>query len=251
MEESDMLSIDIANGFKDTLGRPSAAERLHESWMAHQTRESREELDVFRLLAGRGQQEEENPTRLTLRRSEPDGVRRNGHEQDRRIHTAHRGATVINSEGMGRLLSHDIPIFAGLQTLVSRSRPQNRTIFSIIAAEQVGRHESLKISVVGAPVAESLMGTHILADLGVPEAWLGGRLPDTGQSEPVRIPRTFHELQRWIAQWIGLVPVALAVMFLTFLVAFRSLTAALLPLSEVGACLIFVFAFTAVAWTPQ
>ncbi len=48
-----------------------------------------------------------------------------------------RGATVINSEGMGRLLSHDIPIFAGLQTLISRSRPQNRTIFSVIAADQV------------------------------------------------------------------------------------------------------------------
>lgn len=42
------------------------------------------------------------------------------------------GATVINSEGMGRVLSHDIPIFAGLQTLISRSRPQNRTIFSVM-----------------------------------------------------------------------------------------------------------------------
>lgn len=42
------------------------------------------------------------------------------------------GATVIRSEGMGRVLSHDIPIFAGLQTLISRSRPQNQTIFSVI-----------------------------------------------------------------------------------------------------------------------
>ena len=42
------------------------------------------------------------------------------------------GATIVNSEGMGRLLSHDIPIFAGLQTLISRSRPQNRTILSVI-----------------------------------------------------------------------------------------------------------------------
>ena len=29
-----------------------------------------------------------------------------------------RGATVISSEGMGNILSHDIPIFAGLQTLI-------------------------------------------------------------------------------------------------------------------------------------
>lgn len=42
------------------------------------------------------------------------------------------GATIVNSEGMGRLLSHDIPIFAGLQTLLTGSRPQNRTILSVI-----------------------------------------------------------------------------------------------------------------------
>ena len=47
------------------------------------------------------------------------------------------GATIINSEGMGRVLSHDIPIFAGLQTLISRSRPQNRTIFSVVEEEKL------------------------------------------------------------------------------------------------------------------
>lgn len=47
------------------------------------------------------------------------------------------GATIINSEGMGRVLSHDIPIFAGLQTLISRSRPQNRTILSVVEDEKV------------------------------------------------------------------------------------------------------------------
>ncbi len=46
------------------------------------------------------------------------------------------GATVIDSEGMGRVLSHDIPIFAGLQTLISRARPQNKTIFSVIESEE-------------------------------------------------------------------------------------------------------------------
>ena len=47
------------------------------------------------------------------------------------------GATIINSEGMGRVLSHDIPIFAGLEALASRSRPQNQTIFSVIRDEKV------------------------------------------------------------------------------------------------------------------
>ena len=48
-----------------------------------------------------------------------------------------RGATVINSEGMGRVLSHDIPIFAGLQTLIDRSRPENRTIFTVVASDLI------------------------------------------------------------------------------------------------------------------
>ena len=48
------------------------------------------------------------------------------------------GATIINSEGMGRVLSHDIPIFAGLETLASRSRPQNQTIFSVIEDAKAG-----------------------------------------------------------------------------------------------------------------
>jgi nitrogen regulatory protein P-II 1 len=42
------------------------------------------------------------------------------------------GATILNSEGMGRVLSRDIPIFAGLTALAARSRAQNHTIFSVI-----------------------------------------------------------------------------------------------------------------------
>src|SRR5690606_12250364 len=46
------------------------------------------------------------------------------------------GATIINSEGMGRVLSHEIPIFAGLEMLASRSRPRNQTIFSVIREDE-------------------------------------------------------------------------------------------------------------------
>lgn len=48
-----------------------------------------------------------------------------------------RGATVIHSEGMGRVLSHNIPIFAGLQTLIDGSRPENRTIFTVVAVDLI------------------------------------------------------------------------------------------------------------------
>ncbi len=59
------------------------------------------------------------------------------------------GATIINSEGMGRLLSHDIPIFAGLQTLISGSRPQNRTIFSVVPEDLVDASLDLLQEVCG------------------------------------------------------------------------------------------------------
>jgi len=60
------------------------------------------------------------------------------------------GATVLDSEGMGRVLSHDIPIFAGLQTLISRSRPQNQTLFSVIdQPEKVDRAIALLQDVCG------------------------------------------------------------------------------------------------------
>lgn len=59
------------------------------------------------------------------------------------------GATIVNSEGMGSLLSHDIPIFAGLQTLISGSRPQNRMLLSVVATEIVDSALALLQDVMG------------------------------------------------------------------------------------------------------
>lgn len=42
------------------------------------------------------------------------------------------GATVVNSEGMGRLMTSGVPVMEGLQTLLQRSRPYNTMIFSVI-----------------------------------------------------------------------------------------------------------------------
>jgi nitrogen regulatory protein PII len=47
------------------------------------------------------------------------------------------GATIIGSEGMGRVVSHDVPIFAGLHALAAGSRPRNQTIFSVIREEKI------------------------------------------------------------------------------------------------------------------
>ena len=59
------------------------------------------------------------------------------------------GATIIGSEGMGRVLSHDIPIFAGLEALASRSRPRNQTIFSVLEDDKVDGVISLLREICG------------------------------------------------------------------------------------------------------
>lgn len=43
-----------------------------------------------------------------------------------------RGATILDSVGMGRVLAHDIPIFAGLRDLIPESRPFNKTILTLV-----------------------------------------------------------------------------------------------------------------------
>ena len=42
------------------------------------------------------------------------------------------GATILDSMGMGRVLSQEIPIFAGLQGMLSGGRPHNKTILSVL-----------------------------------------------------------------------------------------------------------------------
>lgn len=96
-----------------------------------------------------------------------------------------------------------------------------------------------EVSVIGAPVAEALLGTHILQDLGVPDSLLG--LPrEAGAYQDGAW--TLHRVRTWIANHIGLVPIALLVMAAVFYWYFGSLAAVVLPLTEVGACLVVVFA---------
>ncbi len=59
------------------------------------------------------------------------------------------GANIVSSEGMGRLLAEDIPIFAGLQALLAGSRPQNRVIFSVIPESVVDEALALLQDVCG------------------------------------------------------------------------------------------------------
>jgi predicted RND superfamily exporter protein len=98
-----------------------------------------------------------------------------------------------------------------------------------------------KIAISGAPVAESLLGIHILEDLGVPKALLGTSTR-AGQPDSIsKAPRNLHELRLFVARKIGLVPIAIVIMMLIFLISFRSIVAMLLPLPGVGASILFTF----------
>ncbi len=48
-----------------------------------------------------------------------------------------RGATVIDSVGMGQIISHDIPIFGGLRSLMTGARPDNKTILTVVNEDKV------------------------------------------------------------------------------------------------------------------
>ncbi|RMD96684.1 MAG: hypothetical protein D6814_10945 [Calditrichaeota bacterium] len=48
-----------------------------------------------------------------------------------------RGATIIDSVGMGRILAYEIPIFAGLRSILPGNRPFNKTILTLVEDEKI------------------------------------------------------------------------------------------------------------------
>ena len=156
----------------------------------------------------------------------------------------------------GMLLSYDgkgAAILVGARPGINRVTLLNRLQEVVTGHELQGE----EVQVIGAPVAEALLGTHILQDLGVPH-WLLGLgapansdplfgLPSTAPSAPLEkkgeaASAAAYRVRTWIARHIGLVPVALLVMAAVFYFYFGSIPAVILPVSEVGACLVVVFA---------
>ncbi|MBI1825939.1 MAG: MMPL family transporter [Planctomycetes bacterium] len=133
---------------------------------------------------------------------------------------------------------HSTAILVGVPPETTDRPALIRSINDIIATK--GRLPET-IDVLGAPVAEALLGTHILEDLGVPHRLLGHQT-FARDNRALTIPHSFYEVRVWIARHLGLVPLALLVMAAIFFFTFRSIAGVLLPLMEVGACLVFVFA---------
>lgn len=75
------------------------------------------------------------------------------------------GATILDSEGMGRFLTYEVPLFADFQKFMKGNKPYNKTIFSVVRREErIPRLESLLDSICG---GLSNPGTGILFTLPV------------------------------------------------------------------------------------
>jgi nitrogen regulatory protein P-II 1 len=46
------------------------------------------------------------------------------------------GATILDSEGMGRFLTYEVPLFADFKDFMKGNKPYNKTIFSVVKNEK-------------------------------------------------------------------------------------------------------------------
>lgn len=59
------------------------------------------------------------------------------------------GATVLDSVGMGHIISHDIPIFAGLRDFFAGSSPTNKTILMVTEKNMVSKIDEVLKDITG------------------------------------------------------------------------------------------------------
>jgi len=84
------------------------------------------------------------------------------------------GATLLDSEGMGRFLAYEVPLFAGFKEFMKGNKPYNKTIFSVIKDEKVIlRLKTLIDKIVG---GLDNPGTGIM--FTVPVDWVTGLVRD-------------------------------------------------------------------------
>ncbi len=138
----------------------------------------------------------------------------------------------------GTLVAHDgraAAIYVGVPPGADRTAVRRAVEQAVSGARS---DTADQIDVIGPPVAEMLLGTHILQDLGVPEALLGAP-PDSNADATSQ--RGLDRLRAFVSRRVGLLPIALAVTVVIFWASFRRAASGWLPLAKVGACLVFVF----------
>lgn len=84
------------------------------------------------------------------------------------------GATLLDSEGMGRFLAYEVPLFASFKEFMKGNKPYNKTILSVIKDEKViSRLKTLIDKIVGGLDSP---GTGIM--FTVPVDWAAGLVRD-------------------------------------------------------------------------
>jgi nitrogen regulatory protein P-II 1 len=84
------------------------------------------------------------------------------------------GATILDSEGMGRFLAYEVPLFAGFKEFMKGNKPYNKTILSVVRSQAVvDRVHTLVDGIVG---GLHNPGTGIM--FTVPVDWSVGLVPE-------------------------------------------------------------------------
>ncbi len=78
------------------------------------------------------------------------------------------GATILESTGMARYLSDEIPIFAGFREILQGTRASNRTIFTVVEEEMIPQIIKGLEEVVG-PLSDP--GTGVAFTIPVYQSW--------------------------------------------------------------------------------
>lgn len=121
---------------------------------------------------------------------------------------------------------------------IPRGRDRQTLVASVRRA--VARHGPTgdEVHVLGAPIAESQLGTHILRDLGVPGAAIDAPSSSPAAPEPPAGPGlSIQRVRSLVAGRIGLLPLTLTIMAVVLALVFRSPAAVALPLVEILAAL--------------
>lgn len=84
------------------------------------------------------------------------------------------GSTILDSEGMGRFLTYEVPLFAGFKDFMKGNRPYNKTILSVVKDDEVVRKAKQLVDEVVGGLENP--GTGIMFTL--PVDWAAGLVQD-------------------------------------------------------------------------
>lgn len=84
------------------------------------------------------------------------------------------GATILDSEGMGRFLTFEVPLFSGFSDFMKGNRPYNKTLIAVVRSQHViDKAHRLVDSIVG---GFDTPGSGIM--FTIPVDWAAGLVPE-------------------------------------------------------------------------